>query len=229
VAGGVQGFSPLELSPALWLDASDTSTITASGGLVSAWADKSGNSRNMSQSTSSVQPSYTDTKNGLSVVTFGDTKRMFGSVWGPSTSAITIAAVIRSTTSSSQRVAFSLGSNNHMAVSTNTQYGKKVGGLIGGVEWLETSTSANQSWTVLVVRRASSTNTVRANGSNLTVTLGGSSTPVSASGNMWVGGDSVTPYGNWQVAEIVVVNGSSLSGSSLTNLETYLNAKWAVY
>lgn len=36
-------WSPLSLSPTAWYDAADAATITASGGLVSTWADKSGN------------------------------------------------------------------------------------------------------------------------------------------------------------------------------------------
>ena len=44
-------------SLALWLDASDASTITSTGGLVSEWRDKSGNSRHATQATSAYQPS----------------------------------------------------------------------------------------------------------------------------------------------------------------------------
>ena len=35
-------FSPLDLSPAAWFDASDSGSITESGGAVSQWNDKSG-------------------------------------------------------------------------------------------------------------------------------------------------------------------------------------------
>lgn len=66
------GFDPvMSLSPALWLDAADTSTITASSGAVSEWRDKSGNSRHVSQATSSKQPSTgTRTQNGLNLIDF---------------------------------------------------------------------------------------------------------------------------------------------------------------
>lgn len=70
--GGL-GFNPLSLSPALWLDASDTSTITSSGSpaKVSQWNDKSGNGRNVTQPTGTAQPGTgSTTQNGLNVLTF---------------------------------------------------------------------------------------------------------------------------------------------------------------
>ena len=64
-------FSPLDLSPVLWLDAADTSTITEVGGAVSQWDDKSGNGNHVTQGTAALQPtSGTRTINGLNVIDF---------------------------------------------------------------------------------------------------------------------------------------------------------------
>lgn len=59
------------LATALWLDASDTSTIVSSGGSVSQWNDKSGNNRHWTQPTGSQQP-ITGTRqlNGRNVLDF---------------------------------------------------------------------------------------------------------------------------------------------------------------
>lgn len=55
----------------LWLDAPDTSTITASSGSVSAWADKSGNGNNATQGTGSSQPTTgVATSNGKNLIRF---------------------------------------------------------------------------------------------------------------------------------------------------------------
>ena len=53
-------WDPSELGAdlALWLDANDASTITLNGSNVSQWDDKSGNGRNASQATASLQPTY---------------------------------------------------------------------------------------------------------------------------------------------------------------------------
>lgn len=53
----VKAFVPTDISNmALWLDAADTSSITASGGAVSQWNDKSGNGRHATQGTSGNRP-----------------------------------------------------------------------------------------------------------------------------------------------------------------------------
>ena len=57
-----------------WYDASDAATITESGGLISAWNDKSGGGYHVSAS-GSARPTYTSSGlNSKSVVTFGGTQ-----------------------------------------------------------------------------------------------------------------------------------------------------------
>ena len=64
-------FNPLSLIPALWLDASDITTITESGGSVSQWNDKSGNGYQAVQATGAAQPTTgSTTQNGLNVLSF---------------------------------------------------------------------------------------------------------------------------------------------------------------
>lgn len=66
-------FSPTDIAALkTWHDASDTATITdAGGGAVSAWADKSGNSRTFTQPTSARRPTTgVTTLNGLNVLDF---------------------------------------------------------------------------------------------------------------------------------------------------------------
>jgi len=66
-------FTPALLSPALWLDASDASSITASGGLVTGWADKSGNANHMTAAGSARPTTGATTQNGLNVLDFDGT------------------------------------------------------------------------------------------------------------------------------------------------------------
>jgi hypothetical protein len=53
---GAALWTPAQITTALWLDASDATTITAAGGFVSQWDDKSGNSKHVTQGTGSRQP-----------------------------------------------------------------------------------------------------------------------------------------------------------------------------
>jgi hypothetical protein len=63
-------FSPLDLSPALWVDASDETTITESGGAVSQW-DNKGSLGNFTQGTAASQPTTgATTLNGKNVIDF---------------------------------------------------------------------------------------------------------------------------------------------------------------
>ena len=79
-----RAFSPSDIpNLALWLDASDASTITLNGADVSQWDDKSGNGRNVTQGTPSSQPLYDlAAQNGKNVVNFnGSTEWLLGAAY----------------------------------------------------------------------------------------------------------------------------------------------------
>lgn len=59
-------FSPQELYPALWLDASDSSQMVLSGSKVIAWKDKSGNEFNAIAPSTTNQPVYLGSNLGIS-------------------------------------------------------------------------------------------------------------------------------------------------------------------
>lgn len=75
-------FSPLDLPGlALWLDASDLSTITESGGAVSQWDDKSGNANHATQGTGAAQlTTGASTLNSLNVLK-GTTATFMSAPW----------------------------------------------------------------------------------------------------------------------------------------------------
>jgi hypothetical protein len=104
VASGFSGFSPLDLSPALWLDAADTSTITASGGSVSQWNDKSGNGRNVTQATGLNQPTTgSATQNGLNVLSFdGSNDSLVSAAFTVPNSGFSAYAVVSATSSTTR-------------------------------------------------------------------------------------------------------------------------------
>ncbi len=67
-------WSPSALTPQLWLDADDATTITLNGATVSEWRDKSGNARHATQITAASQPTRTAAAlNGKPVLTFDGT------------------------------------------------------------------------------------------------------------------------------------------------------------
>jgi hypothetical protein len=73
-----EAWTPAELTTTLWLDASDATTITQSGGAVSEWRDKSGNVRHASQGTSGSRPTVSDAaQNALDALSFDGTDDFF--------------------------------------------------------------------------------------------------------------------------------------------------------
>lgn len=97
-------FNPLSLTPALWLDASDTASITSVGGAVSQWNDKSGNNYHATQATASNQPTTgIDTCNGLNVIRF-DGNDFLSSNVPTTTKPFSMVVVGRSTSIAADRV-----------------------------------------------------------------------------------------------------------------------------
>ena len=53
-----KAWTPAQLPTAIWLDATDSGTITLNGATISQWNDKSGNGRDVLQSTAANQPAW---------------------------------------------------------------------------------------------------------------------------------------------------------------------------
>ena len=71
-------WSPSQISTELWLDGSDSSTITETSGAISQWDDKSGNARHASQSNASFRPVVNAaTFSGIPSVYFGVPLKFF--------------------------------------------------------------------------------------------------------------------------------------------------------
>lgn len=110
-------WTPAEITTALWLDASDASTITISTG-VSEWRDKSGNSRHGVQSSGSAQPAVIAAgKNGLDVLNFDSSDylispNVFTAASDVSVFVVCSADVIPSTSRGVMALADSLNSTN---------------------------------------------------------------------------------------------------------------------
>jgi len=72
-------WTPAQVTTALWLDASDSATITASSGLVSQWNDKSGNSNNFTATGVARPTTGTRTINSLNTLDFNGSNNFLSS------------------------------------------------------------------------------------------------------------------------------------------------------
>jgi hypothetical protein len=117
-------WTPKQISTALWLDASDSETISQSEGRVSRWDDKSTNGRNAIQEYNARQP-YTGTRiiGGLNVLDFDGVAHTFNmpTFPNPTTSGlIMIVADVDETESIDIRLyCGQAGSNSRFLISKN--------------------------------------------------------------------------------------------------------------
>lgn len=95
---GNTAFAPSSLSNLeLWLDCSDTSTMTLSGSDITQLNDKSGNGRNFTQATTSKAPDdIASAQNGLHGCRFDGTDDIMTGTVGSDRSAFTIAIALKS-------------------------------------------------------------------------------------------------------------------------------------
>jgi hypothetical protein len=236
VASGL--WTPLELSPALWLDAADTTTITESSGSVSQWNDKSGNGRNLTQATGANQPTTgTRTQNGLNVLDFvrgqfldaGDILDLF-------TSAFSSFAVIKADDTTGGGVY-----GKHVFGATDGRYGLLILSNFmdsiydpdtqntGTVRTAFTSTATQYISTILTRAGASSSHVLRISGAETTKTFTDPGTSWNTNAPWRVGryGTNETVDFDGTVAEIILLLRTA-SAAEVSTVESYLRSKWGL-
>lgn len=99
-------WTPEYIDTALWLDAADSSTITESGGAVSAWADKSGNGNHATPPPGGAPATGIATIGSTNVIRFdGNTNVLRGNFNGPLTASIISVYRVTSSTGTYLRIA----------------------------------------------------------------------------------------------------------------------------
>jgi len=147
-------WTPAEITTRVWYDAADASTITASSGDVSAWADKSGNGNTLTQATTS-RPATTGayTINGLNVLTFDNSSGSVYQALGNSTdfSAQQYFAVAQYTSLTSNRPTI-IGDTNATNYALQLEDDNTDGvpsGINGGTFYMNGSATSNENATLL--------------------------------------------------------------------------------
>ena len=218
--GAIEGtaFDVNDLSPALWLDAADASTITETGGKVSQWDDKSGNNNHLTQGTDASQPTTgTRTQNGLNVLDFtGDYLTKVFALNQP----YTIFAVVKTDAPSSSLYFF--GNTN----SSFPYFGTWNGGTwqcYNGGGSLDSSTAPDTSYHLL---------DAISNGASGELFLDGTSEDAVGGGSLdlagfTIGGRNSVSSWNGTIAEIIVID-SDPTDAERQIIEGYLAHKWGL-
>lgn len=226
-------WSPLDLSPSLWLDGSDATTFydavsggsnVVADGTIARWEDKSGNARHFTQSSSGIRPIYKAAfVNGLSAVNFASTSSALESTYTINSGAFSVAIVYYvQTTGHTNRVlqgGAGASSANWLVGAYNPQvraYGG--GGFTGGP-----TTVANQVY-VQVVTQASGTGTMTNRVDGVAASSVTASTYPQTLG-LGGGGDYASEGHQGPVCELIISPAIWTAGE-ITEIETYLAAKW---
>jgi hypothetical protein len=226
----------------LWLDASDSSTITKDGSnKVSQWNDKSIYGNNITQSTSANQPVFlSNTLNGLPVVSFGGSNVFMSSASGFGTNnslsgpaTMTVFYIYKKTISTNGGV-FGWG----LTANTLQAFGFYDDGSLSayayaGANNYYTSTPSTATWYLSLYKKAgAAVNTSSAFRNGVDVSTSGHSVSNSningtASFNLGRWSDYSSNTLNGYIAEVIIYN-RSLSTVETTQVESYLKSKWGI-
>jgi len=215
-------------SLAVWLDASDATTLTTSGGLVSEWRDKSGNARHAVQTSPSSQP----TLNG-SAISISDYNRFMTGAMAVGSMPTSIQVTVVFTASGGGRN----GYQSHPFTRTTNNFPTPYDGyndtlLVGG----PTGSYAvfggyadirNRTTRTVLSTSMSATKVEQYLNGTLQKTDSGNYPYQDVPSIFYVGtrDDRYTHF-TGEINEIVVTN--ELSSADRTSLNSYLGAKWAV-
>jgi len=231
-------WDPSLITTALWLDAADTGTVTASSSLVDEWRDKSGNARHAS-GTTTTRPAYASTTlNGKNTLTFdGTDDRLVTSGVSLHTGLYSVFAVARAATANTIIIACSQDrgttnpSRNGQYIRTNNATPETVAFNNAGSAFVATSTSTVTDWNSYSAIRESALITLFANGNAGTgVAVTGTA---ASNANPMIIGSRESPAGtfnnhwNGDMAEIIFL-GSVATTDTRQRIEGYLAHKWGL-
>jgi hypothetical protein len=227
------------MTTALWLDADDASTITLNGSNVSQWADKSGNARDATQVSASLQPSYNATFNSKPIVTF--TRNNTNHLVTPiitgngiaSGQSISVIQVIKPRTGWGSLYMSSIGTRPSSGSwwSFIRQQDTNEWGFHGGFQyWSSSILGSSASILVDTVAGGSSLNQFRDGTQIGTVNRAILPFTSATSSQMWIGAGSQVSTGEAYEGDImeVVFFTNAISTDTRQRLEGYLAHKWGL-
>jgi hypothetical protein len=230
------GFNPKSIAGLkLWLDATDSSTLTLNGSAVSEWRDKSENGFHFSQATSNNQPTYNATINGKAAIAFDGTNDGLDrtSVTNSSVADATGACafvVYEISGTDSQYAAFrtSTSGSGYERFNTTTYHA-----YFRSARFVNLSPALPSSGRVLLTSSsdvAADVQTLRANGSTLQTQSCASTfatwRALSGGNATWsVGYDASYLLGS--IGEVIVI-GRSVTATEIATVEKYLAKKWGI-
>lgn len=226
-AGRRRTWTPVSLpSLVAWFDAADAASITASGGAVSQWADKSGNNYHIAQSTGGAKPTTgATTQNGRNVLDFDGGDSLSRQTTPTTSQPGTVLCVARHTGAAGTNATVFDGYVHPTRWSVYQKQSTAAIAMYSGSVELSGSSSWASAWHCVCAIFNDSSSTLHVDGAAdelIGVTPGTSALAgfgvgalVGNNGNFWTG----------SIAEVIVY-ASALSTDDRNLAEAYLKAKW---
>lgn len=216
-------WAPASLGTSLiaWYDSSDASTLTLSGSNVTAWADKSGNSKTLTLAAGAGPVSGTRTQNGLNVLDFQGATSMLGSpVTSSQPCTIGIVCLSDHPDGGLRYVQGDDGAGQAAIYVSGDRFVYTAGSAV------DAGIAENTSARILSARYNGSSSYFRANGVQ---TATGNPGNVNGFSSARLGGEATNTY-FWKgwIAEVMYIS-AALSAQDLSDMEAFLNTHWAVY
>jgi len=234
LGGYPSAWTPLSLSPALWLDASDSATLfqdsalttpaTADSDPVGGWTDKSGNTRNVLQANGSKRATLKTNVGGKSALLLDGTDDSLKAVTFTLAQPYTIALVFSFVSWAGNRVI--LDGNANLSGSLVARTASPQFNFYGGTGYLTTSMSITLgAFGIVSVVADGASSQSYVNGSLVSGGNPGATSPSGLTlGDFASGGGAANIY----IREVLLFP-SALAASPLSNIVNYLNQKWVVY
>jgi hypothetical protein len=234
-------WNPSMITTALWLDAADASTVTTVSGAVSQWNDKSGNGRNISQSTANQRPTFTSSGlNGKPTLDFDGSNDVLlnASVGASGLSNASIISVFKQITGgASEDLQINIGQTGTSG-KVRGFYRESNGTVIGFGGWASTAISSFSLDIGGSHHIFGFVNTALSGPDNMVVIKDGSTQTLSTTATLSTtldgfsvgslqGASIATYYSNISVAEIIVTY-DAISTLNRQKVEGYLAHKWGL-
>ena len=244
-------FSPADLSPQLWLDAADSSTITQSSGSVSQWNNK-GSLGNFTNGSSATQPTTgATTLNGLNVIDFdGDfLNASTASEWKflHDETIHEIFVVVKINSLNTIRYIYGTSDETGTSgvipgVQTTGAFRSEVNRSVGGTQTVSNATSSSfitvNQWAILsnygdyTNSTAADRSEIRKNGGAAVKnnTLTNAPSTANPKWALYVGtlGAAYLSNSDKSIAEMIVISGANATSQNRTNIINYLSNKWGI-
>lgn len=220
-------WTPADLGVARWYDANDASTITHSGGAVSQWNDKSGNSNHATQTNSALRPTTgSRTVNGKNIIEFPNTNSQCLNISAIDVIGKEVWAVfmVDDYTTSTSQLLLGAGGNVQIGVNSSTQ-NMRLWSASGpySADTKSTTTIPQSTATVAGWLAHTTTKKFSINGSLQTTTDNYVSGAMSA---QQIGRGQYAVF-DGSIGELIITNGT-LSPDDRQKMEGYLAHKWGL-